>query len=120
MNLYQKLRAMEQYLKGGNVIVFQTPYKKVRKIVAVEDGAIVYERNNGKRDKFDIDILYADYLLLKEVKVLTATDIANYNRKFKNGNKPCNTTTFMLLMEYFYGCRFESGKSGNPSIIYWI
>ena len=119
MNLYAKLRELEEMIKNNGPVMFKTPYKRVRKIVAIENGYIVYERGDGQRSKMDIDILYRDYFLLQGLGVLTSDDLRAFNAHYNNGKKPCDITTFMLLMEYFYGCEFQRGRRGTPSVITW-
>ena len=67
MNLYAKLREMEKELQNNGKIVFKTPYGKIRSITDIDNGYIVYERDNKKTGKLNIDLLYRDYLLLKEL-----------------------------------------------------
>ena len=119
MNLYAKLKLMEEEIKYNGEIIFKTPYGKVRNITGIDNGYIVYKRDNGKSAKLNIDLLYRDYLLLKDVGSLTADNLRNYNKKYKNGKEPCDITTFMLLMEYFFKCDFIRGKKGCSSTVIW-
>ena len=119
MNLYAKLKELEDEIKKNGAVEFETPYKKVRKIVGVNNGEVLYEHKSGRVSAFDIDVLYADYLLLKALGHLNASSIKKFNKRYKNGNKPCNVTTFMLLMEYFFGCKFIRGAKNNQSEIIW-
>ena len=119
MNLYAKLRELEDYLQKNGDLVFTTPYGKVRKITKIENGYIVYERDNGNTSKLDIDILHRDYFLLQDLGELTSKNLEIFNKRYRNGKKPCDRTTFMLLMEYFFGCEFIRGKKGSQSKIIW-
>ncbi|MBR2376941.1 MAG: hypothetical protein IKA85_08520 [Clostridia bacterium] len=119
MTLYEKIQELEKEIELKGAIVFNTPYKKIRTILGIENGKIKYSHTTGRISEFDIDLFYRDYLLLKDLGFLTSDMIKAFNKRFKNGNKPCNATTFMLLMEKFYGCKFIRGKNGEQSIIYW-
>ena len=119
MNLYSKLRLLEKKIEEKEEIIFETPYKKKRKIIGINNGYIVYERDNKKTGKLNIDLLYRDYLLLRDLGSLTAENLKNFNKKYKNGKEPCDVTTFMLLMEYFFQCTFVKGKKYSQSIIIW-
>lgn len=119
MNLYVKLREMENEIKEKGEIVFKTPYGKNRAITGIDNGYICYERDKGTPDKLNIDLLYRDYLLLKDLGSLSADNLKNFNKKYKNGKEPCDITTFMLLMEYLFECTFIRGKKNAPSIITW-
>lgn len=119
MNFYVKLRELEKNIKEKGEIVFTTPYDRKRAITGIDNGYVCYKRDNIKTGKTDIDLLYRDYLLLKDLGSLTADNLRNFNKKYKNGHEPCDITTFMLLMEYFFNCTFIRGKKNSQSVIIW-
>ena len=119
MNLYEKLKELETTIANQGPVVFTTPYGKTRKILRIENGKVVYEHQSGRVSEFDIDLLYRDYLLLQDVGFLTADMLRAFNQKYTNGKKPCNITTFMLLMNYFYNCQYTGGKKNSPAVIIW-
>lgn len=121
MTLYEKIKKLEITLSNDKTLVLDKIEGQNRIIKDVRKGNIVYTHKIGGSDSyFNIDVFYKTYLILKDLGELSSNQIRNIDISYTDKRRPCNVVTFMLLMEYFFGCKIKgNGVAHDPYIVVW-
>ena len=121
MNLYQKIRGLEDFLGKGNMLPLTQLGGQNRIVTDIKNGKIVYTHGIGATsDSFDIDLLYKSYFALLAKGAMSVKDLEKIDKNYTQNGTPCNAVTFMLLMNHFFDCKIVvQAAKGAPYVVIW-